>query len=47
MHTVPTEVEAGFHELRDALVTHNMAMMKERGELQWLKKLYDKDVMEI
>ena len=46
MHTVPTEVETCFKELRGALITH-MAMMKERGELQWLKKLSDKECMEI
>ena len=46
MHTVPTDVEAGFHELRGALITH-MAMMKERGELQWLKKLSDKELRDI
>ena len=43
MHTVPTEVEAGFNELRGALITH-MSVMKERGALQWLKKLSDLDV---
>ena len=41
MHTVATEVEGGFHQLRDALIVH-MITMKERGEVLWLKKLSDR-----
>ena len=41
MHTVATEVEGGFHQLRDALIVH-MLTMKDRGQLMWLKKLSDR-----
>ena len=37
LHFEPSESEAGFHRLKDALMVH-MMVLKDKGELMWLKK---------